>query len=52
MPPSRSSRIVSSPLWTATFALPGGKEGDVPISDFFRVEGGLPKEIRPYFLRP
>lgn len=36
-------------LWTATFALPGGKEVDVPIFDFFRIEGGLIKEIRPYF---
>lgn len=36
-------------LWTATFALPGDKEVDVPIFDFFRVEGGLIKEIRPYF---
>jgi ketosteroid isomerase-like protein len=36
-------------LWKATFALPGGKEVDVPIFDFFRVEKGLIKEIRPYF---
>jgi ketosteroid isomerase-like protein len=36
-------------LWTATFGLPGGKEVDVPIFDFFRVEKGLIKEIRPYF---
>ena len=36
-------------LWKATFALPGGRHVDVPIFDFFRVEGGLIKEIRPYF---
>jgi limonene-1,2-epoxide hydrolase len=36
-------------LWKATFALPGGKQVDVPIFDFFRVEDGLIKEIRPYF---
>jgi limonene-1,2-epoxide hydrolase len=36
-------------LWKATFALSGGKEVDVPIFDFFRVENGLIKEIRPYF---
>jgi limonene-1,2-epoxide hydrolase len=36
-------------LWKATFALRGGKQVDVPIFDFFRVESGLIKEIRPYF---
>ena len=35
-------------LWTATFALPKG-ETVIPIFDFFRVEDGLIKEIRPYF---
>ena len=36
-------------LWTATIALPSGREVEVPIFDFFRVEGGLIREIRPYF---
>jgi limonene-1,2-epoxide hydrolase len=36
-------------LWKATFALANGKEVAVPIFDFFRVENGLIKEIRPYF---
>jgi predicted SnoaL-like aldol condensation-catalyzing enzyme len=36
-------------LWTATFAPPGGKEIVVPIFDFFRVQDGTIKEIRPYF---
>ena len=35
-------------LWKATFALPEGN-AVVPIFDFFRVENGLIKEIRPYF---
>ena len=36
-------------LWTATFKSTEGHNVDVPIFDFFRVSGGLIKEIRPYF---
>ncbi len=36
-------------LWKATFAPPGREEIVVPIFDFFRVQDGAIKEIRPYF---
>jgi predicted SnoaL-like aldol condensation-catalyzing enzyme len=36
-------------LWKATFAPPGGRQVVVPIFDFFRIENGKIKELRPYF---
>jgi ketosteroid isomerase-like protein len=36
-------------LWKATFALSGGRQVVVPIFDFFRIENGKIKELRPYF---
>jgi predicted SnoaL-like aldol condensation-catalyzing enzyme len=36
-------------LWKATFALSGGRQVVVPIFDFFRIEDGKIKELRPYF---
>ncbi|WP_291693885.1 nuclear transport factor 2 family protein [Bradyrhizobium sp.] len=36
-------------LWTATFAPPGKPQVVVPIFDFFRIENGKIKELRPYF---
>jgi ketosteroid isomerase-like protein len=36
-------------LWKATFALAGGRQVVVPIFDFFRIENGKIRELRPYF---
>jgi predicted SnoaL-like aldol condensation-catalyzing enzyme len=36
-------------LWTATFVFEGDREVVVPIFDYFRLSGGLIREIRPYF---
>lgn len=36
-------------LWKATFAPAGATEVVVPIFDFFRIENGKIRELRPYF---